>query len=94
MTKRNCRESGSEVSTRGVCTASRIISTIGKHIVAQNALAGGSVGVGIDKSAQFGVVITGLEVVELGLSIKQLTTVEYRRKRIGELPPLLFPHIL
>ena len=72
MTKRNCRESGSEVSTRGVCTASRIISTIGKHIVAQNALAGGSVGVGIDKSAQFGVVITGLEVVELGLSVLEL----------------------
>ena len=38
----------------------RIISTIGKHVIAQNALAGACVGVGIEESAQFGIVITGL----------------------------------
>ena len=50
----------------------RIIPTVGKHIVAQNALAGGSVGVCVDESAYLRIVITGLEIVERGLSVLEL----------------------
>ena len=48
----------------------RIIITIGKHIIAQDALTGGSIRVCIDESAQFRIIITGLEIVERGLSIE------------------------
>ena len=47
----------------------RIIQAIGKHIIAQNTLASAGVGIGIDESAQFGIVITGLEIVERGFSV-------------------------
>jgi hypothetical protein len=45
-----------------------IISTIGKHVIAQHALTGGSIGVRIDEPAYFGVVISALEIVQPGLS--------------------------
>ena len=51
----------------------RIVQTIGKHVIAQDTLAGGGVSIGIDESAQFGIVITGLEVVEGGFSVLVLT---------------------
>ena len=47
----------------------RVVQTVGKHIIAKNTLSGAGVGIGIDESAQFGIVITGLEVVERGLSV-------------------------
>ena len=50
----------------------RIISTIGKHIVTQEALAGAYKGIGIEESAEFGIVITGLEVIQLGLGVVYL----------------------
>ena len=37
-----------------------IISTVDKHIVAQDALARRGVGIRIEESADFGIVITGL----------------------------------
>ena len=46
---------------------------IGKHVIAEDALTGAGVGIGIDESAQFGIVITGLEVVERGLSVLRLS---------------------
>lgn len=49
----------------GIFTIGRIVPTIGVHVVAQEALAGGDEGVGIDKSAELGIVISGLEVVQL-----------------------------
>ena len=53
----------------------RTISTIGKHIIAQHTLASGGVGVGIDETGYFGIVITGLQIVELSLGIKNIATV-------------------
>ena len=53
----------------------RIIQTVGKHVIAQDALAGACIGVGIDESAQFGIIITGLEVVERGLGIVIISTI-------------------
>ena len=47
---------------------------IGKHIIAQEALAGGGVGVGIEESAQFRIVISGLQIVELSLSVVYVAT--------------------
>ena len=49
------------------------VAAICKHVIAQDALAGGCVGVGVDESAQFGIIIAGLEVVERGLSVLGLT---------------------
>ena len=44
-----------------------VIQTIRKHIVSEQALAGGDKGVGIEESAPSRVVITGLEIIEPGL---------------------------
>ena len=43
----------------------RVIQTIGKHVVAQQALACGSKRIRIDESTDLGIVIAGLEVVQL-----------------------------
>lgn len=56
-----------------IIKADRIIVAIGKHIVAQNALACGGKCVGIDESSQFGIIITALKVVKAGLSIVDIT---------------------
>ena len=55
--------------TKRVFEANRVIQAVSKHVIAQNTLAGGSVGVGIEESAQFGGVISGLQVIETGLSV-------------------------
>ena len=44
-----------------------IVPAIGKHVIAEEALAGGDEGVGVDKSADGGVVITALQVIEAGI---------------------------
>ena len=54
----------------------RIIKTIGKHIVAQQALACGDEGIGIDESADLGIVITGLEVVQLRVTRALVTLIQ------------------
>ena len=45
--------------------ACRAIITISKHIIAEDTLAGGDKGVGVDESAEFGIVVTALEVIQL-----------------------------
>ena len=62
------------VSSVSIYAADRIIPAIGKHIVAEEALAGGNEDVGIDESADFGIVITGLEVIESSLSVIDLAS--------------------
>ena len=52
-----------------------IIPTVGKHIIAQDALTSRDKCIGIDESTQFGIVITGLEIVERGFSILGLTAI-------------------
>ena len=51
-----------------------IIETIGKHIIAQNSLAGGGVGVGIDEAGDLRIVISGLYVIEISLGWVLLCT--------------------
>ena len=63
--------------SRSVRHVYRIIKAIGKHIIAQHALSGAGVGIGIDESAQLGIVITGLEIVERGLSVLGLTARQF-----------------
>ena len=59
----------------GIITAKHgIIPAIGKHVIAQGALASGDEGIGINKSTDFGIVVTGLEVVETGFSVLMLTS--------------------
>ena len=50
-------------STNGACRISvyhRSIVAIGKHVIAEEALAGGDEGVGVEEAADGGVVITAL----------------------------------
>jgi hypothetical protein len=68
-------------SSRGAHTVAKWIAiidwgipTIGKHVVAQQTLSGGDEGIGIDKSADFGVVISALEIVQSGLCGAGLAT--------------------
>ena len=58
-----------------VCKANRIIPTIGKHVIAQQTLAGGGEDVGIDKAADLGVVISRLQIVEPGFRIEVIAAV-------------------
>ena len=44
--------------------AHRIIPAIGKHVIAQESLAGGDEGIGVDESAPGGIVIAALEIVQ------------------------------
>ena len=48
----------------GIDITDWIVQAIGKHIVAQDTLAGGNKGIGIDESADLGVIISALEIVE------------------------------
>ena len=43
-----------------------IVQAIGKHVIAQHALAGGGICVGVEEAAPGGVVITALEIIEPG----------------------------
>ena len=52
----------------GVATIYWIISAIGKHVIAEYALAGRNEGVGVEESADGGIVISGLQVIESGIS--------------------------
>ena len=67
----------------------RIIQTIGKHVIAEDALTGGCVGISIDESAQFGIVITGLQIVEFSLSVMYVTRIGKQMERIGGLDGII-----
>ena len=45
----------------------RIVQTVSEHVITEDALAGGDEGVGVDKSADCGVIITGLQEIEAGI---------------------------
>ena len=52
-----------------------IALTIGKHVVAQEALAGGDEGVGVEETAESGVIISTLQIVKLGFGVVDIATV-------------------
>jgi len=58
-----------------VYKGNRIIPTICKHIAANNSLPGGYIGVGIDESANYRIVVSGLAVVEAGFGIVVIASV-------------------
>ena len=49
-----------------------IVVAVGKHVVTQQALTRGGIIVRVDKSAEFGVIIAGLQVIETGFGIGAL----------------------
>ena len=59
--------------SRRIRVANGIIPTIGKHVIAQDALAGRNKCICIDESTQLGIIIAGLKIVETGLSVVELT---------------------
>ncbi len=58
-----------------VCSHYWIIVAICKHVIAQQALAGGDEGIGVDESAGSAVIVAGLEVIELGFLVVDIATV-------------------
>ena len=52
-----------------------IVVTIGKHIVAQYALAGGDKGIGVEEAAPFGGVISALQVIQICLLVEDISPV-------------------
>ena len=56
-----------------VAVACWIVIAIGKHVIAQDALPGRNKCVCVDESTHLGIVITGLEIVELGFSVLKLS---------------------
>ncbi len=50
------------------------VSAVGKHVVAQDALAGAGVGVCIDKPANGGVIVAGLQVIKPGFGVVVVAT--------------------
>jgi hypothetical protein len=54
----------------------RIVVAVRKHVIAQDSLVGACVGIGINESAQVGIVIAGLEVVERSLSVVDVVKME------------------
>ena len=61
----------------GINSKYRAIPAVSKHIVPQEALSGRSKGICVDKSADAGVVISALEVVEPGISGGAVATMVY-----------------
>lgn len=64
--------------TTRITSHNRIVLAVGKHIVAENALAGGNECVGTNESAPLRVVITGLQVVQTGFLIIHISPVAER----------------
>ena len=68
-----------------VRSADGIIATIGKHVIAQQALASGNEGIGVKEAAQFGIIIAGLEVISLVFCVVDIAASVYsdsfRRQR-------------
>ena len=56
-----------EACSTGIATVYRIIPTIGKHVIAQDALPGRNIAVGVDEAANLRVVITTLQIIEPGI---------------------------
>ena len=55
-----------------------IVPAIGKHVVAQDALSSRNEYISIDESTHLGIVVSGLEVIELGLRIIHISTIAER----------------
>ena len=51
-----------------------IIYTVGKHVIAQFALAGTYISVGIEEAAEVWIVISALQIIEPQLEVVYLTT--------------------
>ena len=56
----------------GITAHHGIIVTIGKHIISQQALAGGDVDVGIEEAAYCGIIISALQVIQPGILEKPI----------------------
>ena len=53
----------------------RIIPAVGKHIVTHNAVTSGGKGIGVDKSAYGGVIVSALQVIEIRFLVIDVTPV-------------------
>ena len=61
--------------TNIISTNDRIIPTIRKHVIAEEALPGGGEGVGIEEAGCGGIIVAGLEVIELCFGVVDIAPI-------------------
>ena len=71
--------------TTEISSANRIIAAVGKHVITEDALTCGNEGVGVDETADGGIVITGLQIIESGILGADIAT-----RSFWALSPLVF----
>ena len=64
-----------EAGSAGITAIDRIVQAVNIHIVANCALPRGNGGICIDKSAPLGVIVAGLEVVQLRFGVIDIATI-------------------
>ena len=67
----------------GVNTVDGIVETVGEHVGANEALARGDVGIGVDEPTGFGVIVPTLQVVEARLVVVDVAAVAQGIERQG-----------
>ena len=85
-----------EASSAWIAAHYRVIVAVSKHVIAKQTLSVTCVSIRIQESTQIGIVVTGLEIIELGISIVALATdsqnslfvLENNSSPEGELLPL------
>ena len=75
------------VST-GIRSINGIIAAICKHVIAQQALAGGDIDVRIEEAADCGIIISALQVIQPGISDTELAAMVFYHSQ-GAVPILL-----
>ena len=64
-----------KTGTTRVTAIDGVVVTIGEHVIAQEALAGGGEGIGVEETAEVGIVISALEVIERCFLVIDIVTV-------------------
>ena len=64
-----------EAKAARIASIHRIVEAIGKHVIAQNALAGGGEGIGIEEAGEGGVIVARLEVIEAGFGVVDIASI-------------------
>ena len=67
-----------KTSAARVRTIYSIVLAVRKHVIAQDTLTSGCIGVRVDESTHLRIVITGLEIVERGLTVVYVTAISQR----------------
>ena len=77
-------------SARQISMNNRIVITVGEHVIAEDALAGGDIAVGIEEPAPLRVIISAPEIIQPRFLEKELATELFSIPGGGKLPSFTF----